>query len=101
MLSYVSTLYYNDYQTKQKSTKHRTRTGPPRALTRAKCSVPAWLIRAVTRTLPQPPRTPTHSSSQNQHQGDGILKNKVCMRLHRAAQQQYWGWNHAQLELFS
>ena len=27
MLSYVSTLYYNDYQTKQKSTKHRTRTG--------------------------------------------------------------------------
>lgn len=30
----------------------------------------------MTRTLPSPPRTPTHSSSQNQQQGDVILKKK-------------------------
>ena len=29
MLSYVSTLFYDNYQTEQKSTNHKTRMGPP------------------------------------------------------------------------
>ena len=67
---------------------------------RAKRSMPAWSVRGVAWTLPQPPGTPTHSSSQNQHQGDVVLQKKMRVCLHRAAEQQRWGWNRANLNYF-
>lgn len=36
MLSYVSTLFYDNYQTEQKSMKHKTRMGPPLSVNESK-----------------------------------------------------------------